>query len=139
MKVRVLGFILLMLITTEITSCKKNHYKVNTSSIKVNIKIKRLEKDLFTLNPDEIIPMVPALKMKYGSFLRLFSLVINTGDINETSFGDLLLRFCSDKQNNDVFALTMKEFPDMKSIEVGLEGAFRHYLYYFHEGRVPAV
>jgi hypothetical protein len=139
MKVRVLGFILLMLITAEITSCKKNHYKVNTSSIKVNIKIKRLEKDLFTLNPDEIIPMVPALKKKYGSFLRLFSLVINTGDINETSFGDLLLRFCSDKQNNDVFALTMKEFPDMKSIEVGLEGAFRHYLYYFHEGRVPAV
>jgi hypothetical protein len=131
--------VFLLLVASVATSCKKNHYKVNTSSIKVNIKIKRLEKDLFTLNPDEINPTVPALKKKYGGFLQLFSLVINTGDINEPSFGDLLLRFCSDKQNNDVFALTMKEFPDINSVETGLERAFSHYLYYFPERSVPAI
>ena len=47
--------------------------------------------------------------------------MINTGDINDASFGDLLLRFCSDKQNNDVYALTMKKYPDVSSIEKGLE------------------
>lgn len=139
MKRRLTALILLLLITVVMTSCKKNHYKVNTSSIKVKIEIKRLEKDLFSLNPDEVIPMVPALKKKYDGFLQLFSLVINTGDINETSFGDLLLRFCSDKQNNDVFSLTMKKFPDVKSIEAGLQGAFSHYLYYFPDKGVPAV
>ena len=127
------------MVAAAATSCKKSHYKVNTSSIKVNIKIKRLEKDLFTLNPDEIIPKVPSLKKKYDGFLQLFSLVINTGDINESSFGDLLLRYCSDKQNNDVFALTMKRYPDIKSIEEGLQEAFSHYLYYFPEKSVPAV
>ena len=121
------------------TSCRKNHYKVNTSSIKADIKIKRLEKDLFTLNPDQVIPMVPSLKKNYAGFLQLFSLVINTGDINDTSFGDLLLRFCSDKQNNDVFALTMKKFPDIKVIEDGLQVAFSHYLYYFPGRSVPGV
>ena len=105
MKIGFIAFILLMAILSATTSCKKNHYKVDTRSIKVKINIKRLEKDLFELNPDQIIPEVPALKKKYGSFLQLFSLVINTGDINEPSFGDLLLRFCSDKQNNDVFFL----------------------------------
>jgi hypothetical protein len=139
MRIRFITFVFLLLVAAFTTSCKKNHYKVNTSSIKVNIKIKRLEKDLFTLNPDEIIPTVPALKKKYGGFLQLFSLVINTGDINEPSFGDLLLRFCSDKQNNDVFALTMKKFPDINSVETGLERAFSHYLYYFPERNVPAI
>ena len=124
---------------TTATSCRKNHYKVNTSSIKVKIEIKRLEKDLFTLNPDEVIPTVPALKEKYGSFLQVFSYVINTGNIEDSSFGDLLLRFCSDKQNNDVYALTMKLYPDVKLIEDGLQEAFRHYLYYFPGNSVPAV
>jgi hypothetical protein len=139
MRIRFIFFLILLVIAMATTSCKKNHYKVNTSSIKVNIEIKRLEKDLFTLNPDEVIPMVPSIKKKYGGFLQLFSYVINTGDINETSFGDFLLRFCSDKQNNDVFALTMKRYPDVKTIEEELQEAFRHYLYYFPERRVPTV
>jgi hypothetical protein len=105
----------------------------------VNIEVKRLEKDLFALNPDEVIPKIPLLKIKYGGFLQLFSLVINTGDISDQSFGDFLLRFCSDKQNNDVYNLTLKKFPDVSSIENGLQDAFRHYLYYFPGRKVPAV
>jgi hypothetical protein len=127
------------LIIPAITSCRKNNYRVNTSSIKVNIKIKRLEKDLFTINPDQVIPMVPVLKKNYKGFLQLFSLVINTGDINDDSFGDMLLRFCSDKQNVEVFNLTMKKYPDVKKIEDGLHGAFSHYLYYFPGKTVPGV
>jgi hypothetical protein len=139
MRIRFIPILLLLVVVTTLFSCKKNHYKVNTSSIKVNIEIKRLEKDLFTLNPEEVIPAVPSLKKKYDGFLQLFSMVINTGDINETSFGDLLLRFCSDKQNNDVFALTMKKFPDMTSVEKGLEEAFRNYAYYFPGKKIPAI
>jgi hypothetical protein len=136
------SFIVLILLTSVIgvtTSCRKNHYKVNTSSINVDIKIRRLEKDLFSLNPDEVMTNVPLLRQKYGSFLQLFSYVINTGDINEPSFGDFLLRFCSDKQNNDVYALTMEKYPDVKNIETGLSEAFRHYLYYFPKRSAPEV
>lgn len=139
MRSRLLSILLIFVVGSCATSCRKNHYKVNTSSIKVKIEVNRLEKDLFTLNPDEVIPKLPELKSKYGGFLRLFSLVINTGDINDESFGDFLLRFCSDKQNNEVYSLTMKRFPDVRSIEDGLQDAFRHYLYYFPEKKVPAV
>jgi hypothetical protein len=130
-------FILLMLIS--ISSCKKNHYKVNTSSIDVKIDIKRLEKDLFSLEPDEIIQAVPELKKRYDGFLQLFSYVINSGDINDSSFGDFIVRFCTDKQNNDVYSLTMKKYPSVQLIESNLREAFRHYLYYFPERHVPAV
>src|SRR5664279_6340875 len=139
MRSRFIPVVFLVLVAGVTTSCKKNHYKVNTSSINVKIEIKRLEKDLFTLNPDQVIPMVPSLKKKYGGFLQLFSSVINTGDINESSFGDMLLRFCSDKQNNEVYGLTMKKYPDVAPIEKGLQEAFSHYLYYFPGRAVPAV
>ena len=115
MKIRIYHFLLLLaFIVILLTSCKKNHYKVNTSSIKVTIEIKRLEKDLFTMNPDKIPATVPVIKKKYDGFLQLFSYVINAGDINDSSFGDFLVRFCTDKQNNDVFSLTMKLYPDVK-------------------------
>ena len=139
MRIRIITIILSILAATAITSCKKNQYKVNVSKIKAKVEIKRLEKDLFTLNPDDIITKVPYLKNKYKGFLQLFSYVINTGDINETSFGDFLVRFCTDKQNNDVYNLTMQKYPDIRDIEGELTDAFRHYLYYFPTNTVPAV
>jgi len=139
MRNRFIPSLFLLIIVIAFSSCRKNHYRVSTSSIDVNIRIERLEKDLFTLNPEEIVSKVPALKQKYRGFLQLFSYIINTGDINETSFGDLLVRFCTDKQNNDVFSLAMKIYPDTKNIEHGLQEGFRHYLYYFPERSVPVV
>jgi hypothetical protein len=133
------SFLLVLIIIQGLTSCKKNHYKVNTSAVTAKIEIKRLEKDLFTLNPDEIISKIPSLKQKYKGFLQFFSYVINTGDINDSSFGDFLVRFCTDKQNNEVFALTMKMYPDIKQIEKELQEAFRHYLYYFPGKQIPGV
>lgn len=139
MKIRYLIAISFLIIAFSMSSCRRNHYKVSVSSIKVDIKIKRLEKDLFSLNPDQVIPAVPSLKKKYDGFLQLFSMVINTGDINDPSFGDFLLRFCSDKQNNEVYAMTMKKYPDVSGIEHRLQDAFRHYLYYFPGKIVPDV
>jgi hypothetical protein len=79
------------------------------------------------------------LKEKYGSFLQIFSYVINTGNVNDSSFSDLLVRFCTDKLNNEVFASVILHYSDIKSIEDEIEGAFRHYLWYFPDKKVPAV
>jgi hypothetical protein len=139
MRSRLTPLIFLILILPGMISCKKNPYKVNTSSITAKVEIKRLEKDLFNLNPEEVSKRIPALKQKYNGFLQLFSYVINTGDINDSSFGESLQEFCTDKQNNDVFAITMKVYPNVSKIETELQDAFRHYLYYFPGRTVPAV
>jgi len=68
MRIRFITFIILLLISPLMISCKKNHYKINTSSIKVQIEIKRLEKDLFTLNPDEITTTIASLKQSITDF-----------------------------------------------------------------------
>lgn len=139
MKIRYKVFFFILLVMQCFVSCKKNPCKVRVSSVKVDIEIKRLEKDLFTVNPEDISAKVPELKNKYDGFLQLFSYVINTGDINDPSFGDLLAGFCTDKQNNDVYSMTMKLYPDLATIEKSLEDAFRHYLYYFPGNIVPKV
>ncbi|HEX2970268.1 MAG TPA: hypothetical protein VHO46_14310 [Bacteroidales bacterium] len=121
------------------SSCKRNHYKVNTSSTHVSINIKRLEKDLFSIDPEKIMDSVPVLKDRYDDFLQLFSYVIRTGSINDSSFSDMLVRFCTDKLNNEVYAYTMKIFPGLDQIEKDLEGAFSHYKHYFPDRNIPSV
>ena len=137
-----IGFVRLMILILcipVIVSCKRNNYKINTSSIQVDIGIKRLEIDLFSINPDEVITSIPSLKEKYGTFLQLFSYVINTGDINNPDFGNFLESFCTDKQNYEVYSLAVKLYPDVKSIESELEEAFRHYRWYFPGRIIPAI
>ncbi len=131
--------IIIALLMTGILSCKRNPYRVNVSSVKAGIEIRRLEKDLFGTDPEKIPSGVPELKKRYGSFLQLFSYVINTGDVNEPSFGDLLVRFCTDKLNNEVYAEVMQLYPDVEKIQKDLEDAFRHYLWYFPGKKVPAI
>lgn len=139
MRIRISALVMLVIATGCFSSCKKNHYRVNVSSIKTDIEIKRLEYDLFNIAPDGIVDSVPYLKQKYGIFLQLFSYVINTGKIDDPGFGDFLVRFCTDKQNTEVYSLTNKTFPDVDGVEKGLDQAFRHYLYYFPTKNVPAV
>jgi hypothetical protein len=139
MRSRFLLLFILILICSVTTYCKRDNYKVDVSSIDIKIQIERLEKDLFTLNPNEIESAIPSLINKYKGFLQLFSYVINTGDISDDSFGDLLERFCTDKQNNDVYSITLQLYPDLYKIEQELQEAFRHYLYYFPQKTVPSV
>jgi len=134
-----LFIISLTIIISLFSSCKSNHYKVDISGIEADVKIQRLEKDLFTLNPDNIPQAIPSLRQKYDGFLQLFSYVINTGDINSSTFSDFMIRFCTDKQNNEVYNLTMKVFPDLKVTEEKLSKAFRYYRYYFPGKSIPKV
>lgn len=139
MKIRHTILFFILLFTLCFVSCRKNPYRISVSSIKADVEIKRLEKDLFNMNPDKITVTLPELKKEYGDILQLFSYTINTGDINDPSFGDFLVRFCTDKQNNEVYRLVAKLYPDLASVEKGLENGFRHYKYYFPDKVVPEV
>jgi hypothetical protein len=128
-----------LLLFAGIISCKRNHYRVNISSISVDLEIKRLEKDLFTIEPHELENSILSLKVKYDQSLQLFSHVINAGFITDSSFNDMLVRFCTDRLNNEVYEETVKVFPDISNIEKNLDNAFRHYRHYFPGKPVPAL
>jgi hypothetical protein len=139
MRTKFAAFFILLFFLPAVISCKRNIYRVNLSSVSLNIEIKRLEKELFSLDPDKIPTSIPALKERYGSFLQLFSYVINTGQVSDTAFGDFLARFCTDKLNYEVYLDVMKKYPDTDKLQKELEDAFRHYAYYFQGKNVPEV
>ena len=122
-----------------IYSCKRNIYRINISSVKVNVEIKRLETDLFGTDPSELAGKIPYLREKYGPFLQLFSYIIRTGNINDSVFSDNLARFCTDRQNYEVYESVIKVYPDVKFLETALRDAFRHYKYYFPSRKIPGL
>lgn len=131
--------LVLLLVAGCFTSCKKNPYKVRISSKKTDIEIKRLERDLFTSDPGSIYGNLPFLMKEYGRFLQLFSYVINAGEINDTAFSYLLVSFCTDKLNNEVYEQTMEVFPELSGIERQLEDAFGYFQHYFPGRKVPGI
>lgn len=120
-------------------SCGRNPYKVDLSSVKLDLGVERLEVDLFESDPAEISTNIPLWEAKYGDFFSLFGWVINAGDIGTPEFETVLLSFCTDRQNNSVYGDVMEVFPTVTYIEDGLEDAFRHYQYYFPDKVVPRV
>jgi hypothetical protein len=139
MMIRIFAVQLLIIVFASSVSCRRNHFKVDTSDIKVGINIKRLEVDLFTINPAEIQKRVPELEEKYDGFLRYFGYVINIGEINDSAWGDGLVRFCTGKLNNELYTSTMQIYPDIKKIEKELTLAFRNYKYYFPLKKIPGI
>ena len=139
MKSRTVVLFIILFCLPAVISCRRNNFRVNVSSISASVGIKRLEKELFSLDPGKIPASIPLLKENFGSFLQLFSYVINTGDIKDPSFGDFLVRFCTDKLNYEVYLDVIKKYPDTDGLQKELEDAFRHYIYYFPVKNVPAV
>jgi hypothetical protein len=137
MKTKAFFYIFISLAFLFVNSCRNDPYKVNTKGINPDIKIKRLEIDLFSIDPADISNKVPDLKREYDGFLQLFSYVINAGDINNPGWPDYLTAFCTDKVNNEVYTKTFEIFPDVAAIESGLKEAMKRYLYYFPDRKVP--
>jgi len=139
MKGRLIIVFVLLMILPLIGSCRKNKYKINRSPVTVDLEVKRLEKDLFEIDPSLIDDSLGALKIKYGDFLQFFSYVIKAGEINDTLFSDYLVNFCTDRLNNEVYASVNQHYPDVRAIEEELEKAFGNYAAYFPGENIPGV
>jgi hypothetical protein len=139
MRIRIVGIFLALCLIPVMPSCKRNPYRVNISAVSAGVEITRLEKDLFEPDPLAVPAAIPELRKKYGTFLQLFSYVINAGSVSDTSFSSSLVNFCTDKLNNEVYQSVMQLYPDVTAIESDLAKAFRHYKYYFPGKSIPSI
>jgi hypothetical protein len=120
-------------------SCKRNHYNINVTGSEVELKIKRLEQDLFNISPGSLADSIPYLRSKYGSFLGIFGYFIHIGNDTNPSWTAGLISFSTDKVNNEVYASVSSVFPDISGLEKELSGAFSRYSYYFPSKAVPEL
>jgi gliding motility-associated lipoprotein GldB len=134
-------FFLILLLAVVVYGCgPEDRYEADVSEISVDLEIKRLDKDLFDLNPDSVHKAIPVLSEKYGAFFELYNKnVINIGGSNSRAYPDNLQAFLNDYDMNQLHKKIMEVYPDLEDIRAKLETGFIHYKHYFPDKKVPAV
>lgn len=122
-----------------ICSCSKSRVEIDTSNINIpEVKIDRLEQDLFKMNPDSIKAFTPLMIKKYGKFyIRFFANIINRGGMYDSSYSSNLAQFIADKDMRNAYMQTQNSYPDLNWLEDDLAEAFKHFKYYFPERNIP--
>jgi hypothetical protein len=133
------ALILSVLLVIGSTGCKKKTFNVDISGIHYNLKIKDLGSDIFSIPPPELAAAVEPLKAKYGDIMQSYSLVLGLGDPASPQWNKAFVTYATDLSNVELWDEVRKQWPSTEPLRVGLENAFRHYLYYFHDKKVPRI
>lgn len=132
-------YLILLIALIALAACRQNKYKVDISGIDLDIRISRLDKELFEQNPAELKARLAELKVKDAGFLKIFSYVINISDTEDEKWESDMMRFATDRQNVEVYSSVKEVFDDISTIEKEMIDAWKHYKYYFPEQSVPSI
>lgn len=147
MKFRITAYVLLVLLVV-VPSCKCSRETNGEPKAEAaiaaeklpEIKIERFEKDLFSMNIDSIDADLSKLKTKYGEFLNLYShKIIQLGSPDAPGYGDLIKGFITDYFMNLDYLKVVEVYPNVADLEQELTQAFRRYLEYFPDKKIPRI
>lgn len=106
--------------------------EVNKIERQMNIRIKRYEKDLFSLDTNHLAEGLQRISKEYPSLL------IEDGVWNDSIMLEQLNGYISDPIIREVYLDVMRKFPNLDDIESELNKALSYYLYYFPDATVPS-
>lgn len=141
---RIISILSIFFLSIFIHACDNNGNTSNllNSKSKVDIEIKRFEKDLFYMNQEQVDSNIVFLKKKYGDFYSVYFLqIMGLGTDKNPGFKYILTDFI----NNSDFKTLVKDcdsiFNDkkMEDIESEIEYAFANYKNVFPEDTLPQV
>jgi hypothetical protein len=112
----------------------------DVSSIDIQVKIKRFERDLIALDTLKIAENLPRLKDQYPKLLELFTdqIIHDQSNPNETP-EQALKAFLTAAPVRSLFDTVQRAYPDLSQLERDLSQMFRYYKYYFPVKPTPEV
>lgn len=133
-----------IIFSVGLTGCGNNS-DPDVSHIEIDLKSKRLDKDLYTLDTNHLGAGLVKLKEKYPEFLgfyldTLMGFSIN-GNFNDTAMGIQkgLRTFLTHKDYRGVFDTVFKHYPDEKVINTELVKGFQYAKHYFPDYHTPEI
>lgn len=107
-------FIIIALMLNFLTSCKHDKLDIDTSSVTMDpVVFKRLDKEVFALNSQNINLQTTELQKKYNTFYnRYISSIVNNGGVTDSLYSESLLKFISDKDMSKAYSDLTKTFSD---------------------------
>jgi len=133
-------FIYVVLIALIIGSCNnRDRFDIDLSNIEVNSEIKRLDKDIFEVDLDNMQEDVNSLVNKYEEFFELYnSMIVKLGSPYSKAYPEILKGFVTDFTINKIYTKTTEVYANLDELELELEEAFKRFKYYFPEKNAPA-
>ena len=131
---------LLVLMALMTISCHRNPLNIDVSDIELDLKIKRLDIDLFKVTPDNANTKIPELRKEYGKFFDAYNEnILAIGSPSDSLYPKYLNSFLSDSMRIQSRMKIDSVFQDLGPIQKKLEDGFKHYRYYFPQKTVPQV
>jgi len=130
----------LILFVFTISGCKKDPLDVDVSAIEVQMEFKRLDQDLFALNPSAGQTNTDSLYEKYGDFFVDYAEgVLRLGNPDSEGFQYAVAQFITDENMKTLHEDVQFEFENLSEVEIELTNAFRYFKYHFPDSVVPNV
>lgn len=135
-------FLLFLWLINVLTSCKHDRKDIDTStvSLKNPVVFKRLDKDVFSLNSQNIQQKTAEMQKTYGAFYnRYISAIVNNGGVVDSLYTESLLRFVNDKDMNVAYSDLKKAYSDndIELLEEDLSEVVKRYMVYFPKRKTP--
>lgn len=140
MKLKITFFYKFCLFLCFFSSCNSSSLEVDTSDLKVELSINRMEQELLGSQNQNIEELNRFLFSKYGGLYEVFveSMIVE-GSIHDPSVGVRLDRFRNDSIIQSIYSDINKEFADFSIYTKEFEKAFIHYNYYFPDSVLPKI
>lgn len=135
-----INYFFLIVLLTIFSACSENKFKIDVSNIDVKLQIQRFDKDLYTLDPKNLITEVPILEEKYPIFFELYTTqVLQIGSTSERDFFFRMQDFLTHPDWSSVYKDVNDRFNDLSKFEQQLILAFKHYKYYYPKKQIPEI
>ncbi len=138
MRFKLLSVLLLFVMVHS--GCKKDRLDVDVSNSDVQLEFKRLDQDLFALNPSAGQTNTAELHARYGDFFVDYAEgVLRLGDPESEGFQFAVAQFITDENMKTLYEDVQFEYEDLSGIEQDLTEAFRYFSYHFPDSVIPNV
>jgi len=139
-KIQLVASFFLML-TILFSSCGNNtRFKINTAEKRVEVKIKRFDKDLLSLTTGNYKTNLNKLYKDYPQFLPIFtSEVLDTVASDTAAINNLFSAFLKDKAFGATNKKVLETFEDVTDIEVSISDAYTYISHYFPNAKLPEI
>lgn len=133
------GFLLLSLVIV-FSACHRNPLKIDVSKINLALDIKRLDQDIFSVQPGNERGAIQRLEQTYGAFFDVYNQdVIALGHSSDSLYPEYLHAFLTDTIRVMSHIKIDSVFNDLTDLEKKINDGFRHYKYYFPDRGIPKV
>ncbi len=120
--------------------CNSDPLNVDVEDKEVELTFKRLDKDIFELNPAAGQTNTDQLYDKYGQFLIDYSEgVLQIGHPEADNYQYAVAQFISNENMKVLYEDSQAEFEDVSELENDLNKAFSYFHYHFPDSTIPEV